>query len=297
MLCATHNRAPTKMLRMLGLRRQILPALPLLVFMTLLSACGIERRMIFYPSPAIESTPRQTGLEFEDIFFTTRDGVQLNGWFVPHPDARSTLIWFHGNAGNISHRVENIKLLHDLVKVNIFIFDYRGYGRSDGRPSEEGTYLDGEAALELIRKKIGTDAETKIILFGRSLGAAIAAEMATRFASQGLILESPFISIAEMARAMFPLLPIGSFLQTNYDVREKIKKLKVPLLVLHGERDEIVPFEHGKAVFDAAPEPKKFFAIPGAAHNDTYAIGGATYFRELKQFIDVTGPDSGALLR
>jgi fermentation-respiration switch protein FrsA (DUF1100 family) len=297
MLCATHNRAPTKMLRMLGLRRQILPALPLLVFMTLLSACGIERRMIFYPSAAIESTPRQTGLEFEDIFFTTRDGVRLNGWFVPHPDARSTLIWFHGNAGNISHRVENIKLLHDLVKVNIFIFDYRGYGRSDGRPSEAGTYLDGEAALELIRKKIGTDAETKIILFGRSLGAAIAAEMATRFASQGLILESPFISIAEMARVVFPLLPIGPFLQTNYDVREKIKKLKVPLLVLHGERDEIVPFEHGKAVFDAAPEPKKFFAIAGAAHNDTYTIGGATYFTELKQFIDVTGPDSGALLR
>lgn len=285
------------MLRELGLRRQILLDLLLPVFMTLLSACGIEQRMIFYPSAAIETTPGQIGLEFEDISFATRDGVRLNGWFVPHPDARSTLIWFHGNAGNISHRVENIKLLHDLVKVNIFIFDYRGYGRSEGRPSEEGTYLDGEAAIELIRKKIGADAEKKIVLFGRSLGAAIAAEMATRFASQGLILESPFISIAEMARVVFPLLPIGPFLQAHYDVREKIRKLKVPLLVLHGERDEIVPFEHGKAVFDAAPGPKKFFVIAGAGHNDTYAIGGATYFRELKQFIDVTGSDSGALLR
>ena len=285
------------MRRMLTLRRQILPGLLLLALINLINACGVEHRMIFYPSSAIESTPRQTGLEFEDIFFTTRDGVRLNGWLVPHSDASSTLIWFHGNAGNISHRVENIKLLHDLVKVNIFIFDYRGYGRSDGRPSEEGTYLDGEAAIELIRRRIGTGAEKKIVLFGRSLGAAIAAEMATRFPSQGLILESPFISIAEMARAMFPLLPIGPFLRTNYDVREKIKKLKVPLLVLHGERDEIVPFEHGKTVFDAAPEPKKFFPIPGAAHNDTYAIGGETYFRELKQFINLTGPQNASLLR
>jgi len=285
------------MFEILPLKRHILPALPLLVFMTLLSACGIERRMIFYPSATIESTPRQSDLEFEDIFFKTRDGVRLNGWFVPHPNARSTLIWFHGNAGNIGHRVENIKLLHDLVEVNIFIFDYRGYGRSDGRPSEEGTYLDGEAALDLIRKKIGTDAEKKIVLFGRSLGAAIAAEMATRFASQGLILESPFISIAEMARVVFPLLPIGPFLQTYYDVRDKITRIKVPLLVLHGERDEIVPFEHGKTVFDAAPEPKKFFPIAGATHNDTYTIGGETYFRELKRFIDATGPESGPLSR
>jgi uncharacterized protein len=116
------------------------PTLPLyLMFMLLLSACGIEQRMIFFPSPFIESTPAQAGLEFEDLFFTTRDGVRLNGWFVTHPEARSTLIWFHGNAGNIGHRVENLKLLHDHVKVNVFIFDYRGYGRSDGRSSEEGT--------------------------------------------------------------------------------------------------------------------------------------------------------------
>ena len=209
--------------------------------MGLLSSCGIEQRMIFYPSAVIEGTPRQTGLEFEDIYFTTRDGVRLNGWFVPHLEARSTLIWFHGNAGNIGHRVENLKFLHELVKVNVFIFDYRGYGRSQGSPSEEGTYLDGEAAFELVRKKIGGDAEARIVLFGRSLGAAVAAEIATRFASQGLILESPFISIAEMARVLFPWLPIAPFLQTSYDVRDKIQRIKVPLRGLHGERDEIVP--------------------------------------------------------
>lgn len=285
------------MLRMSAWKRPISSILTLLTCMSLLSCCAIERRMIFHPSAVLQSTPRQTGLEFEDIYFTTRDGVRLNGWFVPHPDASSTLIWFHGNAGNIGDRVENLKLLHELVKVNVFIFDYRGYGYSQGSPSEEGTYLDGEAAFELVRRKIGDDAQTRIVLFGRSLGAAVAAEIATRFTSQGLILESPFISIAEMARVVFPLLPIGPFLQTSYDVRDKIKKIQVPLLVLHGERDEIVPFEHGKTVFDAAPEPKTFFLVAGASHNDTWAIGGAKYFGELKKFIDSTAPKGGAVAR
>jgi fermentation-respiration switch protein FrsA (DUF1100 family) len=286
-----------RMIRMSVLKRSTLVELLVPAFMTLLSACGLETRMVFYPSAAIERTPRQMGLEYEDLFFTTRDNVRLNGWFVPHPDARSTLVWFHGNAGNIGHRVENIKLLHDLVKVNVFIFDYRGYGRSQGRPTEAGTYLDGEAVFELMRKKLGDDAEAKIVLFGRSLGAAVAAEMANRFASQGLILESPFISIAEMARVIFPYLPIGPFLTTRYDVRDKVKKIRVPLLVLHGDRDEIVPFEHGKAIFAAASQPKQFFTIAGAAHNDTYAVGGEKYFREIKNFIESTAPKDGASTR
>ena len=271
---------------MLTLPPQLLHVVSLMAFMAVLAACGLEDRMIFYPNPAIERTPRHVGLEFEDLFFTARDGVRLNGWFIPHPESRSTLVWFHGNAGNISHRVENIKMLHDKVQVNIFIFDYRGYGRSEGRPSEEGTYLDGEAALELVRKKIAVQPGQRLVLFGRSLGAAVATAMASRFESQALILESPFISVPEMARVLFPYLPIGAFLKTRYDVRETIKKIKVPLLVLHGDRDEIVPFEHGKAVFAAAPEPKKFFSIAGAAHNDTYTIGGESYFSELREFID-----------
>jgi fermentation-respiration switch protein FrsA (DUF1100 family) len=244
--------------------------------------------MIFHPSAAIERTPRQAGLEFDDIFFTARDGVRLNGWFVPHREARSTLVWFHGNAGNIGHRVDNIKLLHDLVKVNIFIFDYRGYGRSEGAPTEEGTYLDGEAALALMRERLGVDGAERIVLFGRSLGAAVATEMATRFQSQALILESPFLSIAALARLFFPALPIGPFLQIRYDVQATIKKIKVPVLVLHGDRDGVVPFEQGKLVFAAAPEPKKFFIIAGADHNDTYVVGGEAYYRQLKEFIDGT---------
>jgi fermentation-respiration switch protein FrsA (DUF1100 family) len=249
------------------------------------AGCGIEERLIFHPSATIARTPRQAGLEFEEVFFTARDGVRLHGWFVPHRRARSTLIWFHGNAGNISHRVDNIKLLHDKVNVHVFIFDYRGYGRSEGRVTEAGTYLDGEAAVEHVRQRLGADADN-IIFFGRSLGAAVAAEIATRFDSQGLILESPFISVAEMARVVMPFLPIGTWLRTRYDVEAKIKAVRVPLLVLHGDRDEIVPFSQGKAVFDAAPQPKKFFSIAGASHNDTYIVGGESYFQQLGDFVD-----------
>jgi fermentation-respiration switch protein FrsA (DUF1100 family) len=257
-----------------------------LTLATLATACGIENRLIFHPNTSLERNPREVGLEFEDLYFTARDGVRLNGWFIPFRAATSTLVWFHGNAGNMGDRVENIKLLHDHVNVNIFIFDYRGYGRSEGRPSEEGAYLDGEAALDLVKKKTGNAGARKTILFGRSLGAAIATEMATRFENEGLILESPFISVAEMARVVFPFLPIGPLLRTRFDAREKIQKIKVPLLVLHGDRDDVVPYEHGKRVFEAAPEPKKFFTIPGATHNDTYVIGGERYFQQLKEFIN-----------
>jgi uncharacterized protein len=275
---------------------QFLRVFFLMPFVSMLAACGIENRMIFHPTAIIDRTPHQVGLEFEDLFFTARDGVRLNGWFIPHREARSTLVWFHGNAGNIGHRVDNIKLLHEKAKVNIFIFDYRGYGRSEGRPSEEGTYLDGKAAVEWVQNKLAAQAGQKVILFGRSLGAAVATEMATRVKSQGLILESPFISVPEMARVLFPYLPIGPLLKTQYDVRERIKNIRVPLLVLHGDRDEIVPFEHGRAVFAAAPEPKKFFAIAGAAHNDTYLTGGEAYYRELKQFIDWTASSGSGVL-
>jgi fermentation-respiration switch protein FrsA (DUF1100 family) len=254
-----------------------------------LAACRMEDRFIFYPSATVALTPRDVGIDFKDVHFSTRDGVTLHGWYIPHRGARSTLVWFHGNAGNIGHRVENIKLLRDQVEVNIFIFDYRGYGRSQGRVSEEGTYRDGEAALELVKKQFGAE-PNRTILFGRSLGAAVAAEMALRSPSQGLILESPFVSIREMARAVFPFLPIGPLLKTRYDTEEKVRKIKTPLLVLHGDRDEVVPFAQGKKVFAAAPEPKTFFTISGAGHNDTYLVGGDRYFEQLKNFVEATLP-------
>jgi uncharacterized protein len=249
--------------------------------------CPMEEKLIFFPDTTVERTPRHLGLDFEDVFFDTSDGLRLNGWFVPRRDASRTLVWFHGNAGNISHRLENIRLLHDKVKINIFIFDYRGYGRSEGKVSEEGTYLDGKAAVGWLRAHRDVD-EKSLVLFGRSLGAAVAAEIAAGMGYAALILESPFASIREMARASLPLLPIGPLLSTRYDVVEKVRKIKSPLLVLHGDRDEIVPFAQGRMVFDAAPHPKQFYTIKGAGHNDTYRVGADLYFQTLQNFIEQT---------
>jgi fermentation-respiration switch protein FrsA (DUF1100 family) len=252
---------------------------------TLFGGCRIEDRFIFHPDHVTDRDPSHIGLRFEDVFFTTQDDLRLHGWFIPHQDARATLVWFHGNAGNISDRLLNIKLLHDRINTNIFIFDYRGYGRSEGTISEKGTYLDGEAAIKSL---LGRDdaAARRLILFGRSLGAAVAAEMAIRFNSLGLILESPFVSIREMARAIFPSLPIACLLRTRYDTMEKVRLVKTPLLVLHGDRDATVPFAQGKRVFEIASHPKKFHRIVGASHNDTFLVGGEEYYGALRDFIE-----------
>lgn len=249
------------------------------------SACLFEQRLIFYPDRIIYQTPANVGLLFDDVYFLSRDGVRLNGWYIPHPDARTTLLWFHGNAGNISHRVENIRLLHDKVKINIFIFDYRGYGRSEGKISEAGTYQDGEAAIDLLRDRYHAQ-PGDLVIFGRSLGAAVAAEMATRVEGLVLILESPFVSVPEMARIVFPYLPLASLLSTQYNALEKIQRVKSPLLIFHGDRDEVVPFSHGRRIFEAAAEPKRFYTITGASHNDTYLAGGDAYFAALREGIE-----------
>jgi uncharacterized protein len=269
------------------------------VFVTVLSTtffagCRIEDRFIFHPEHVIRRDPSHIGLAFEDVFFTTQDGIRLHGWFIPHQEARATFVWFHGNAGNISDRLLNIKLLHDRIKTNIFIFDYRGYGRSEGTVSEEGTYLDGAAAIQYLHGRDEAGAR-QLVLFGRSLGAAVATEMAMRFNSLGLILESPFVSIREMARAIFPSLPIGWLLRTRYDTAEKVRGLKTPLLILHGDRDETVPFAQGKRVFEVASQPKKFHRIVGASHNDTFIVGGENYFGALREFIESTLATQGKI--
>jgi uncharacterized protein len=252
---------------------------------TLVGACRIEDGFIFHPDPVSARDPSHIGLTFENVFFATQDGIRLHGWFIPHQEARATLVWFHGNAGNISDRLLNIKLLHDRIKINIFIFDYRGYGRSEGTASEKGTYLDGEAAIEHL---LGRDdaAARRLILFGRSLGAAVAAEMAIRFISLGLILESPFVSIREMARAIFPSLPLGCLLRTQYDTLEKVRMVKTPIMVLHGDHDATVPFAQGERVFEVAAQPKRFHRIVGASHNDTFLVGGEKYYEALREFIE-----------
>ena len=245
----------------------------------------IDRYFIFFPERTVSRDPGDRGLEFEDVYFTASDGVRLNGWLVPGR-SDTTLLWLHGNAGNIANRVDNIAEVHDALGVNVFIFDYRGYGRSEGSPTEKGTYLDAAAALEYLHSRGDVDPE-RLVLFGRSLGCAVAAELASQVSVQGVILESPFTSIQAMARRVYPFLPgIGSFVRTRYDTLAKVPGIRAPVMVLHGDQDDIAPFDMGEAVFEAAKPPKRFYRIEGAGHNDTYAVGGDPYYRALGEFLD-----------
>jgi len=266
-------------------------ALALLIPLLAWAFSGMEKRLIFYPHKTIIATPADEGLAYDDVSFTTSDGVLLNGWFVPGKPGSATLLWFHGNAGNISHRVENITLLHNLLGIHVFIFDYRGYGRSEGKVSEKGTYQDAEAASGYLRSRKDLD-PSKIVFFGRSLGAAVAVETALRAQCASLILESPFTSVREIANHIFPL--VGFLFQTRYDSLSKIKRIRVPLLILHGDQDEIIPFSMGRRLFEAANEPKEFYSIKGAGHNDTYIVGGRAYFEALGRFIEKVTAGQGS---
>ncbi len=247
----------------------------------------IDRFLVFFPERELVLTPGAAGLAYEDVFFTASDGVRLHGWFIPGTEA-TTWVWFHGNAGNISHRVENIALLRRHLGANIFIFDYRGYGQSEGHAEEEGTYLDAEAALAYLRSRQDVD-PARLVLFGRSIGSAIAVELAARHQVLAVVLESPFTSIPALAQRLYPYLPasvIALFMETRYNSLDRIRDVHAPLLVLHGDQDEIVPLDMGQELFEAANSPKRFHVIPGAHHNDAYIVGGEAYFQALRAFME-----------
>ena len=248
----------------------------------------IERYFIYFPQKKLGADPSHFGLAFEDVSFTAADGKALHGWFVPGRN-EVTWLWFHGNAGNISDRLGNLKLLHDELGVSVLLFDYRGYGRSEGRPTEKGTYRDADAALAYLRSR-GDVSPDRIIYFGRSLGSAVAVELATRHPPYGLILESPFLSVRHMARLSYRFLPTWPLLVARYDSQAKIAKVEAPVLVLHGDQDDTVPIEAGRKLFDAAREPKQFYTVQGAGHNDGYIVGGDSYFTALRAFVQQLAP-------
>ena len=245
---------------------------------------NVINQFIYFPERTIFQDPGDFGLEFEDVYLETSDGVRIHGWFVPGSGG-TTLVWFHGNGGNISHRVDNIAGLNRRLGVSILIIDYRGYGLSEGSPNEEGTYLDAEAAVAHALSRPDVDPE-RVVLFGRSLGCAVAAEMAVRHDVHAVVLESPFTSISAIARRAYSFLPgLGLLVGNMYDTLDKASRIEAPVMLLHGDSDEIVPFEMGREVFEAAPEPKRFYRIRGAGHNDTYAVGGAPYLDALGSFL------------
>ena len=253
----------------------------------------IDKYFVFFPQRELVQDPGDRGMDFEDVSFTAKDGVELHGWFVPG-QRDVTLVWFHGNAGNISHRVDNLAALHGRLGVNVFIFDYRGFGRSGGAPSERGLYMDAEAALAYLSSRPDVD-PARVVLFGRSIGCAVAVEAATKNGAHAVVLESPFTSTRAMAKRVYWFLPgIGLLAPNKYDSLSRIRDVHAPVMVLHGDRDEIVPFDMGRELFDAANPPKRFYTIVGAGHNDTYVIGGPAYYDALASFLeDPTGGERG----
>jgi len=243
-----------------------------------------EKNLIYFPTRAHDATPKALGLLHEEMLATAEDGVRVHGWRLKGKTPRLTVLLSHGNAGNISHRLDRAMLLQRRFPADVLLYDYRGYGSSEGRPDEEGTYRDARAAYRWLRER--GEAPERIVLFGESLGCAVALQLALEEPARGLILESPFASIPEMARAVYPFLPLWPFVRTRYDNLGKAPRLRLPLLVLHGDRDEVVPFAQGRRVFEAAPAPKRFHAIPGAGHNDTYVTGGPAYWHVLAEFLE-----------
>ncbi len=261
----------------------------MLRILVLLAIVGVlllifEKHLIYFPTRAHEVTPAQLGLPHEEIVLHAEDGVRLHGWFLPMTGARLSLLICHGNGGNVSQRLDRVLLMQSQMAVDTLLFDYRGYGASAGSPDEQGTYRDARAAYRwLLARGRGPE---RVVLFGESLGAAVALQLATEVEASALVLESPFTSMPDMARAVYPFLPLWPFVRTRYDNLAKIGKLRVPLLILHGDQDNLVPFAQGRRLFDAAPEPKRFHAIAGASHNDTYMVGGERYWHAWRDFLE-----------
>ena len=244
-----------------------------------------QPRLLYFPdmpARAVEATPEDIGLDFEPLTLTTRDGEQLDAWFIPAKQSRGVLLFCHGNAGNMSHRLDSIRLFHDLG-LSVLIFDYRGYGRSSGRPTEQGTYLDVDAAWDYLVEKRRI-LPTQIILFGRSLGAAIAADLASRQDAAAVILESAFTSVPDIAATLYPWLPVRWLSRFRYDTLKKLAAIHRPVLIVHSRDDEIIPFANGERLFAAANDPKQLLKLRGG-HNDGFIVSGKTYIDGLESFL------------
>ncbi len=239
--------------------------------------------MVYHPHPVLETTPAAIGLDYEDIRLTTADGVSIHGWFVPGPDApRRVVLFCHGNAGNIGHRLDSLKIFHDLG-LSVLMFDYRGFGQSEGRPTESGTYLDAEAVWEHLVMVRGFK-PSEIIVFGRSLGGAVASHIAAQRPATALILESTFTSLPDLGAKFYPYLPVRLLARHRYDNIKHLRKVRCPVLVVHSPEDELIPFAHGQTLYAAAPEPKMFLEISGG-HNSGFLTSGKTYALGLQTFL------------
>ena len=268
-----------------------------------------EPGMIYYPMRAIDETPAQRGWKFDDVWLTASDGFRINGWWLPAtvvapvpgapPDAagtaatttaRLTVLFFHGNAGNISHRFEKLAILRELG-ANVLIIDYRGYGRSEGKPDESGTYRDAQAAYEYLTKERKVDPRA-IVVYGESLGSAVAVNLASSTPVGGVVIEEAFTSIGDVGQRMFPFLPVRWLVRNKYDTLSKIGRLNAPLLILHSRDDEYFSMRHAERLLASAREPKQLVELRGG-HNDAFLVSQQIYREVLKQFFARAISDTG----
>jgi len=239
-------------------------------------------RLVYFPSRVLDGgTPAALGLTYEDVELAASDGVRLHAWFVPAPRTPPVVLFLHGNAGNISHRLDKLSVLHEIGAA-VMLLDYRGYGRSDGTPGEEGTYHDAAAAYDWLRRR--HVAAQRIVVYGESLGGPIATDLASRRPVGGLILESAPSSIIGVARHHYPFLPVTLFLSIRYDAAAKIGGVRSPLLILHSPTDEIVPFSMAEELYAAANQPKRLVRL-GGAHNDNFIVAAEAYRTALSDFL------------
>ena len=245
-----------------------------------------EHNQVFHPTRVLEASGAELGRPFEDVFFRSNDGIQLNGWFFPantnSPRASLAVLICHGNGGNISHRLDMVAALL-ITGVNVFLFDYRGYGRSQGYPTEEGTYRDADAAYNWLMAKgfAGKD----ILLFGESLGGGVAAELASRVTTGGLVLQSTFTCIPDIGAELFPWLPVHWLCRTKYDTLSKLPRIQAPVLVMHSRGDRLISFRHSQRNFEAANQPKLFCELLGD-HNDPLT-DTKRFVADINKFLDL----------
>jgi pimeloyl-ACP methyl ester carboxylesterase len=248
----------------------------------------IVESMIFYPARGVAVTPEQLGIAGEEVFFDAEDSVRIHGFYLPAPGARRALLFLHGNAGNASHRLPNAAELVRL-QCSVLVVDYRGYGLSEGSATEAGVYADARAGLNHLVEQRGFP-ESRIVIFGRSLGGAVAVDLAQEREVAGVILESTFPSIADVVASGLGGAWLGALAGRRFDSASKIGRIRAPLLYFHGDRDEVIRYELGRRLFEGAPEPKTFETIHGAGHNDLTQVGGRPYFKRIQLFLDEVVP-------
>lgn len=245
----------------------------------------MQERMVFLagiPGRQLEATPQHAGFDYDDVTIRTSDGLSLHGWYVYAHKPRGTVLFLHGNAGNISHRLDSIAIFHELG-LDTLIIDYRGYGQSEGKPSEEGTYLDAEAAWRYLLTRRGKD-PSRIVVFGRSIGGGVAAWLAARHESAALIVESSFTSAVDIAAQLYPYMPVRLMARLKYPVADNLAKVQSPVLVVHSRDDEIIPFAMGERLYDLAPSPKAFIELRGD-HNNGFLLSRELYREGMAEFI------------